>query len=137
VKVINWKHRTEFYWADCTHKLNSNEHTDCPYCRIAELECECKLMAAHQGIDNYQRCLDRIAALEAELTQERKDLHEAWDLYQAAKAKLDAVQATIKRIEGLPPDLTRSEQGGFGEPLIVEYVKRVNIQYAALAGEST
>jgi len=34
----------------------------------------------------------RIAALEAELTQERKDLHEAWDLYQAAKAKLDAVE---------------------------------------------
>ena len=38
MKVINWKHRTEFYWADCTHKLNSDEHTDCPYCRIAELE---------------------------------------------------------------------------------------------------
>ena len=44
-----------------------------------------------------------VVELEAELTQERKDLHEAWDLYQAAKAKLDAVEATLKRISEVEP----------------------------------
>ena len=35
--------------------------------RIKELEAENHLMAAHQGIDNYQRCLDRINELQAKL----------------------------------------------------------------------
>ena len=48
--------------------------------RIAELEAELaatrienNLMAAHQGIDNYQRCLDRITELEAENARLRRD----------------------------------------------------------------
>ena len=63
---------------------------------------------------------DRIAVLEAELTQERKDFHEAWDMYQAAKAKLDAIEANIRSWDehsttGLESFVVNSFRAALGE----------------------
>ena len=98
MKVINWKHRTEFYWADCTHKLNSDEHTDCPYCRIAELEAAL-IEAEHdweQERRNFRELQATIKQVLGELTVLTDWIHRGFSADDAATE----IKAIVERESG-------------------------------------